>query len=137
MKEIHGPALVIARAVLPVTDLALAPIAITASLIMRLIRQIPPRRLPRTLKTFRKLGVFPILDHYYEPLFNPAHLRNSLSIDRDLAGLDWNIAEQLDLLSKFHFNEELLAFPLTYERDLQCSIEMVFLNRGTQNFYIT
>lgn len=127
-------ALVIARAVLPVIDLALVPIAITASLVMRLIRQIPSRRLPRTLKTFRKLGVFPILDHYYEPLFNPAHLRNSLSIDRDLAGLDWNIAEQLDLLSKFHFNEELLAFPLTYERDLQFFYRNGFFESGDAEF---
>lgn len=109
----------ITRAILPLIDLALAPIALTASLVMRLIRQIPPRRLPRTVGIFRKLGVFPILDHYYEPLFNPAHLKNPLSIDRDLAGLDWNIAEQLDLLKKFDFNEELIAFPLTYERDLQ------------------
>jgi predicted O-methyltransferase YrrM len=42
-----------------------------------------------------------------------------VGIDRDLVGIDWNISEQLDLLSRFHFNEELLKFPLTYERDLQ------------------
>ena len=54
-----------------------------------------------------------------KPLFDPGHLRKPLSLDRELAGLDWNISEQLDLLSRFHFNEQLLAFPLSYERDLQ------------------
>jgi hypothetical protein len=101
---------------LPLLDLAFVPVGITASLMMRLIRRGGIHRLPRTLNTFRKLGVFPIRDHYYEPLFNPAHLRNPLSLDRELAG---NITEQLDLLSRFDFNEELLTFPLTYERDLQ------------------
>jgi hypothetical protein len=128
-------ALVIARAVLPLIDLALVPIAITASLMMRLMRQIPVRRLPRTLETFRKLGVFPIVDHYYEPLFNPAHLSYPLSLDRDLAGLDWNISEQLDLLSKFHFNEELLAFPLTYERELQFFYNNGFFESGDAEFF--
>jgi hypothetical protein len=123
-----------ALAVLPFIDLALVPIAITVSLMMRLIREIPPRRLPQTLKAFRKVGVFPILDHYYEPLFNPAHLRNSLSVDRDLPGLDWNISEQLDLLSKFHFNEELLAFPLSYERDLQFFYKNGFFESGDAEF---
>jgi hypothetical protein len=125
---------VIARAVLPLIDLALAPIAITASLLMRLMRQIPPRRLPRTVKAFRKLGVFPIVDHYYEPLFNPAHLRHSLSLDRDLPGLDWNISEQLDLLTKFNFNEELLAFPLNYERDFQFFYNNNFFESGDAEF---
>jgi hypothetical protein len=128
-------AVVIARAVLPVIDVALVPIAITASLMMRLMRQIPPRRLPRTLKAFRKLGIFPILDHYYEPLFNPAHLSYPLSVDRDLAGLDWNISEQLDLLSKFHFNEELLAFPLTYERDFQFFYNNGLFESGDAEFW--
>jgi hypothetical protein len=127
-------AIVIARAVLPLIDLALVPIAITASLMLRLIRQIPARRLPRTMQTFRKIGVFPILDHYYEPLFNPAHLRYPLSLDRELAGLDWNISEQLDLLSKFHFNEELLAFPLTYERDFEFFYNNGFFESGDAEF---
>ncbi len=119
VRELHGPSLVIALALLRLIDLAFAPIAIAASLMMRLIRGAGIYRLPQTVKVFRKLGVFPILDHYYEPLFNPAHLRHSLSVDRDLAGLDWNVGKQLDLLSKFDFNEELLAFPLSYQRDLQ------------------
>lgn len=46
---------------------------------MRVIRYAGVGRLPRTLRVFTKLGVYRILDHYYESLFNPAHLRKPLS----------------------------------------------------------
>jgi len=86
---------------------------------MRVIRRTGVERLPRTLQIFRKFGVYPIRDHYYEPLFNPAYLRKPLSEDRELPGLDWNVGEQLDLLKQFHFNDELLEFPLTQHGDLE------------------
>ncbi|GAG40828.1 unnamed protein product, partial [marine sediment metagenome] len=59
-----------------------------------------------------KIGVFPIMDHFYEPMFNPNHLIHPLSEDRLLPGIDLNVAEQLDQLSKFHYNDELSSFPL-------------------------
>jgi predicted O-methyltransferase YrrM len=68
---------------------------------------------------FRKVGVFPIRDHYYEPLFNPAKLRKSVYQDRELVGLDLNVEEQLELLRRFRFNNELITFPLTRRKDLE------------------
>ena len=51
-----------------------------------------------------KLGVLPLLDHYYYPLINPKkHLHKSLFEDRELSGIDWNVSEQLTLLEKFNF----------------------------------
>jgi Methyltransferase domain len=62
------------------------------------------------------LGVLPILDHYYQPLINPKkHLKKSLRDDRSLPGIDFNVQEQLDILSKFNFNDELLSFPINNE----------------------
>jgi predicted O-methyltransferase YrrM len=111
--------------IIPLIDLLLVPIAVTASLAMRVTRRLSIDRLPLTLQAFRKVGVFPILDHYYEPLFNPKHLRKSLSDDRELAGIDWNVTEQLTLLSNFRFNDELVKFPL----DRQAEYEF-FYNNG-------
>jgi hypothetical protein len=102
----------ILKSILPLIDLILVPIVIMASVAMRATRRISLNRLPLTLQTFRRVGVFPILDHYYEPLFNPKHLRMPLSDDRQLTGIDWNVNEQLDLLAKFHYNDELVEFPL-------------------------
>jgi hypothetical protein len=62
---------------------------------------------------FSKLGILPVLDHYYQPLINPRkHLKKSSREDRALPGVDLNISEQLAVLSKFDYNEELLSFPV-------------------------
>ncbi|CAN5379684.1 class I SAM-dependent methyltransferase [soil metagenome] len=104
---------------LPLIDLLLVPVTAAAALLMRTIRRRGIERLPKTLWVFRRIGVFPLLDHYYEPLFNPAHLRKSLSDDRELPGVDWNVGEQLALLKQFHFNEELTALPREHRAELE------------------
>ena len=69
-------------------------------------------------KIFMKLGILPILDHYYQPLINPKkHLKKSLRDDRPLPGIDFNTAEQLDLLSKFKYNDELLQIPVNKTKE--------------------
>ena len=68
--------------------------------------------MPVSLAVFRRIGVFPIRDHYYEPLFNPKHMHRPVTEDRALPGINLNAAEQLALLQRFQFNEELIAFPL-------------------------
>jgi len=57
-------------------------------------------------------GVFPVQDHYYEPMFNTKHLKHSLRDDRNLPGIDLNTKEQLELLEKFTYNDELLKLPM-------------------------
>jgi predicted O-methyltransferase YrrM len=62
---------------------------------------------------FMRLGILPVLDHYYQPLINPEkHLKKSLREDRSLKGIDFNVSEQLEILAKFNFNDELLHFPM-------------------------
>lgn len=92
-------------------DTVLVPVAALSALIMRAIRRQGLHRLPATRETFRRIGVFPLLDHYYEPLFTPSTLRTPLSAERDLPGIDMNVDEQLLLLEKFDYADELLAFP--------------------------
>ncbi len=71
----------------------------------------------RSEKVMMKIGLFPLLDQYYEPLINPKkHLTKPLSEKRSLPGLNLNVAEQLSFLDKFDYNEELLSFPL-HEQD--------------------
>lgn len=68
---------------------------------------------------FKKVGVFPITDHYYEPLFNNKHLRYSLNNDRELSGISRNDAEQLSLLAQFQYQHELSLIPENNNNDLQ------------------
>ena len=78
---------------------------------------------------FMYLGILPVLDHYYQPLINPnKHLKKSLKEDRNLTGINFNIDEQLDILSKFDYNKELLTFPLEY-----CKLNEYFYNNSQFN----
>jgi hypothetical protein len=119
---------------LPLIDLAIVPIAAVASIALRAIRSTGFGRLPLTLRVFRKVGIFPVLDHYYEPLFNTAHLRKPLSEDRELPGIDWNVAEQLDLLKRFHFNDELVRFPVDRQADHEFFYRNGFFESGDAEY---
>jgi hypothetical protein len=70
------------------------------------------KNFPLSKKVFLRIGILPVLDHYYEPLFNPKHLRYSLRKERFLPGLNFNDEEQLEILRKFNYNDELLGFPV-------------------------
>lgn len=75
-------------------------------------------RMPITKWALLKIWVFPITDHYYDPIFNYKH---SLLCSRELPGIDFNISEQLELIKQFSFRDELSQFPL--------------IKDGTSNFY--
>lgn len=101
----------IVRVMLPILDMLLAPLTFLSSLLMKSIRRAGVYRLPISKAIFQRVGVFPIRDHYYEPLFNPVHLARPLHEDRELPGIDLNVAGQLALLEKFSFQDELSALP--------------------------
>lgn len=97
----------------PVLDLALAPLVIASSLLMRLIRRLGIWRMPVSKAIFNLVGIYPVRDHYYEPMFNfRAHLKHSLRKERNLPGININEAGQLDWLSRFKYADELSQFPM-------------------------
>lgn len=100
------------QALAPLIDVIFVPIVFVASLVMKLVRRFGIERLPRTRWLFRTVGIFPIRNHYYEPLFDTSVLTRPLEEDRVLPGLDLNISQQLDLLTKFSYGNELLKFPM-------------------------
>ena len=93
-------------------DWLFSPITFIASTYLKSIRRLGIERMPIAHKIFDDVGIFPIRDYYYEPLFNSNYLKKSLRNDRELPGIDFNREEQLDLLKKFNYNSELLLFPL-------------------------
>ncbi|MDR1673801.1 MAG: class I SAM-dependent methyltransferase [Bacteroidales bacterium] len=94
-----------------VIDIVMSPFVWEAAMIMKMVRRCGVGKLPISKKVLLSVGVFPIRDHYYEPLFNPRHLKKPLSDERQLPGMDWNINEQLDLLKSFDFQEEFDNIP--------------------------
>ncbi len=109
--KMHGSIRHFINITIRIFDVFIAPLTILSSAWIKSCRKKNFRLAPITKKILHKIGIFPIIDHYYEPLFNPEHLRKSLREDRYLPAIDLNIDEQLRLLESFKFNEELLSFP--------------------------
>ena len=69
--------------------------------------------LPKSRELLKKVGVYPILDHYYQPLFNDARLKKSLRQPRHLPGINFNHNEQLALMKKLIHHKEIRDLKLT------------------------
>lgn len=92
---------------MPTVDIIIAPAVYCCALFLKLVRRIGVKRLPRSKAMLLRAGCFPVRDHYYEPAFRNEALREVLSTERDLPGIDWNAEEQLQLLTSFSYNSEL------------------------------
>jgi hypothetical protein len=93
-------------------DAILLVLATPAALVLRAYRRRGSARFPRTTRMLKKLGIFPIINHYYEPLFDDSALAFPLANDRLLPGIDMNIAGQLTMLNKLNCASELIALQL-------------------------
>lgn len=108
---------IIKKALLLIAELGF-PLTLLASIWLKFIRKVGTGTIND--KIFMSIGVLPIPDHYYEPLVNPKkHLKKSLRDDRDLPGINFNVDEQLNLLTNFNYNNELIKFPLKKENEIE------------------
>jgi hypothetical protein len=94
-------------------DVLLAVLSVPAALLLLLFRRVGAWRLPITRDLLRTLGVFPIRNHYYEPLFDTRHLARDLSEDRALPGVDLDPEGQLKLLGQLDYAQEIRALGWT------------------------
>jgi predicted O-methyltransferase YrrM len=97
---------------LPIVDWLISPLTLVSAALLWSIRRIGVEKMRVSRYLFRMIGVFPIRDHYYEPLFNPKYLTKPLSDIRSFPLLDLNIREQLSILEKFQYMDELAKLPL-------------------------
>lgn len=79
-----------------------------------------------SLNLFRKIGIFPISDSYYEPLFNTQNLKYPLNKDRLLPGIDFSTSDQISFLSSFDFSDEIINISKLESSNLNYSF-----NRGS------
>jgi len=93
-------------------DIALiGPLAISAP-ILKIFARLGGSKLPRSREFLKSIGIYPIRDHYYQPLFRDSRLKKSLSEARALPGIDWRIESQLSLIKTLRFENELLEMNL-------------------------
>jgi len=102
-----------------VADISLLPLIFLGGIVLKMMRTRYFAGFPLSKKLLLKIGVFPVTDHYYEPLFNPKYIRHSLGKDRFLPSIDLNIQEQLALLEQFNYSGELKELPLEKSTNLE------------------
>lgn len=94
------------KIILQIIDGLILPLVWISAVVLKFIRKYDVVNMPLSKQVFMKVGVFPIRDHYYEPMFSPKHLHKPLSEERNLPAIDWNVSGQLELLNAFHFQQE-------------------------------
>jgi len=90
--------------------------------------------MPLCKRALMHVGVFPITNHYHEPLFDTGILIRPLDQNRELPGIDWNTDEQLKLLSSFCFNEEFKGLPIEKVDELTFHINNGFFESGDAEY---
>lgn len=89
-----------------ILDAALAVSVLAAFVPMRLYRFLGVERMRITSSLVRRLGVFPLINHYYEPLF--VHEESDRPGPRIRGGIELNLSDQLSRLALVSCRDELL-----------------------------
>jgi hypothetical protein len=118
----------------PLIDFLVFLPTVLAAQWMKLIRALGVSRLPGARWAFRKVGIFPIRDHYYEPLFNTQKLKTSLRKDRSLPGINWDLQGQKAFAKKFNFNSEIIDILNQQGSELKYSFENDTYRAGDSEF---
>ena len=63
---------------------------------------------PFTTSILKKIGIFPIIEHYYEPKFNFSSKEKIKYEQRHLSSVNMNSIKQLKLLNKLKFSNEII-----------------------------
>src|SRR5690242_8420900 len=104
-------------AISPVVDILLFPLTLAATVWFRLARYWGIKNLPLTKKTFLKLGMYPIVDHYYDPLFDYRKIPAS-NFNRKVA-LPLDTGKQLEFIRTLNYGQELSQIPLHAQSDTE------------------
>jgi predicted O-methyltransferase YrrM len=123
------------KKLLPLIDILLLPLIYPAAILLKVVRKSGVAKMPLCKAAFMNVGVFPILNHYYEPLFDSRNLNKPLNQPRELPGIDWNDKEQLSTLEKFNFNDELNEIPVNKVNDLAFYMDNPAFTSGDAEYF--
>jgi len=118
-----------------IIDIVMLPFVYISAIVMYIVRRVGVHRLPFSKKVLINRGVFPITNHYYEPLFDTEYLLKKLSGERDLPGIDLNIDEQLSLLKSFKTENELSSLTNVKENDLIFAFNNTTFESGDAEYW--
>jgi hypothetical protein len=113
----------------------IAPLVCVSALILKTVRRIGVHRLPASRSVLLKIGVFPIRNHFYEPQFDYRKIMKPFSQDRYLPGIDWNVEEQLEMMTALTFAGELSDLPTQKPESVGFYFGNFFFESGDAEFW--
>lgn len=93
-----------------IIDLIASPFVFLSSIVLKIVRKIGVHRMRFSKIIMDKIGLFPIINHYHEPLFKVDQLSSKIGPKRNLPGIKFNIENQLKFIKKFSFTNEFENF---------------------------
>jgi len=123
----------LAKRLSPLFDVVFLAALVPSAIVLLLFRRFGARRLRLSRTCLQRLGVFPIRDHYYEPIFRASQLSKPLHSERRLPGISFNLERQLAFVNSLSWAEELTRFPLRSARRGNTSPEFYFGNGGFES----
>lgn len=93
-------------------DIFLYLLLILPSLIFLVYKKRGPKNYPISTSLLKKIGVFPIVNHYYEPQFKYTKEEIKSFNVRIISGINLNIKSQLNFLNLLKYNKELIDLNL-------------------------
>ena len=96
-------------------DILISIFIVPSALILLKYRKRGPINHPFATKILRKIGLFPIRDHYYDPQFIFDEGGKNFTDDRNLPAIDLNELGQLEFIKKLTYFEELKNLNLNEE----------------------
>jgi len=116
-------------------DFFFSPLVISASVVLLIYRKIGSKKMSFSSLMLKRIGVFPILDHYYEPQFKFDKNKNIYN-NRYLPGIDFKIEQQLKFLKKLKFSKELKILDLNKNsKNYKFNINNNFFTKGDAEIY--
>ncbi|MAY02255.1 MAG: hypothetical protein CMQ38_04665 [Gammaproteobacteria bacterium] len=91
-------------------DILALPFVFLAAIVMKFYRRRGSARMKLNTGMLKRMGVFPIRNHYYEPLFDHRQLRTPLSDSRNLPGLNMDVQVQKQFLENLRFDTDFQDF---------------------------
>ena len=120
----------LAKLMLSAIDIFALLLAVPAALILRTLRRAGLNNFRLTRLALLRLGVLPVIRHYYEPFGHPDDLRRPLTDERPIIGLDMNVDGQLALLAEFDYADELRKIPINADDSLTFGYENATFEGG-------
>lgn len=118
-----------------ILDYILFLFVIPSALILKLVRKVGLKRLRISRMVLIKIGVIPIIDHYYDPFFSKKDLKTPLNNERVLLDIDWNLEEQLEILNSFDYADEFTNIPINYTDELSFHFDNGSFSTGDAEYW--